>query len=369
MAGGRHELVAWSIATTEHCEAYTWRISILPDSCREHRRGRTLGHDLAAAVEVKLGPEGHEGGGHLQHGRLYVARRGVDAREEALVVEVAMVAEVAIGVAQVADCLLVQVHVHDRDDPMELVARHVPPVCLVEVREHRLHLAAALAHERSNLELDPTGLGNLRRAQPHRVSASRGGVLGARHLQIGQRVQLQALPSEGFINLLDKCLIFEEAIVLQEHREQGLEVVPVDLLAQVQNREDGLDLPGRASPLAQSVEVLELLLKADALLDNLGLDSLDNADARVGPLRIVGPEVQGARREGLRGVRQHLRDLVVHGHEVHVTTLRSVLVAQQLDVTVGHLLLEGEVALELLPRDLAAPPRVEHGGRGGRGTI
>mmetsp|Transcript_22717 Transcript_22717/g.57940 ORF Transcript_22717/g.57940 Transcript_22717/m.57940 type:complete len:371 (-) Transcript_22717:405-1517(-) len=309
----------------------------------------------------------------LRHGEHDVLRVRVHALDELLVVEVRVVALVAVVAAQQADLLLRQPEAERGEDSARLTSRHIAAVRLVEVGEDGLDQHALLPHDGAHLVLDGRDQVHLRGAQHVLVPPRRRRRGRVRHGDRHRGIPLQARRREGLVHVLAEGLVDEHAVVARVHADEHLEVRPVDVLAQVHDRQDRLHLAGGADALAQRVEVLELLPQAHPLLHDPGPELLQHGELAVAPLRVVRLQVERAGGEGRRRVVHHVRDVVVERDEVDVALLVVVLradvvaLAEDLDVLLRHLLFEGESADELHLRDLASPagvlPRRRRDGR------
>mmetsp|Transcript_66295 Transcript_66295/g.153967 ORF Transcript_66295/g.153967 Transcript_66295/m.153967 type:complete len:245 (+) Transcript_66295:349-1083(+) len=185
----------------------------------------------------------------------------------------------------------------------------------------------------------------------------RGG--GIWHGGLGQRVLLKVRNSEAPVNISTEVLVTEHAIIPHVCSRHCVELDSVDLLCDTHHCEDCLHLPNGADALAQCIKVLEMLVQAHPALDNLGHDLLHGVQPLVAPLCVVGLQVQIA-----PGVRWHLvlhrlGDVIVQGHEVHISlrcALRStntVPLSQQVQISLADVLLEREISDELILRHLA----------------
>mmetsp|Transcript_33834 Transcript_33834/g.89694 ORF Transcript_33834/g.89694 Transcript_33834/m.89694 type:complete len:473 (-) Transcript_33834:37-1455(-) len=280
-----------------------------------------------------------------------------------------MVALVAVVAAEHADFLIGEAEAQRREDAAGLGPRHVATLGGVEVLEVGRDEHALLPHDRADLVLDGGDEVRLVGAQRHPVSPGGRGRRRVRHGDAHHRGPLQTRHREGRVDVLDKGLVLEHAVIPGVLCHERLEVALVDVLAKVHDREDGLHLSHSADALAQSVEVLEVLLQAATLLDDPGLNLVDHIQLGVAPVRVVRLQVEGAGGEGRRRSGHHLRDVVVHGDEVDVTLVlvishgNIVPLAQELDLLLFHLLLEGEGPQELHLRALASPARILPGRR------
>mmetsp|Transcript_30204 Transcript_30204/g.95278 ORF Transcript_30204/g.95278 Transcript_30204/m.95278 type:complete len:482 (+) Transcript_30204:124-1569(+) len=308
-----------------------------------------------------------------RHRRVRINR--IHALQEVCVIDIIVVAQVAVLGAEQTNLPLVQLETKHPEDPDEPAPRDVASVDPIHVLEHGLHEDATLDDAGPDLLLH--GLDALCPVRGHRdpVPPARSGAHGIGHGGHRQRVGLQAGHSEALVDVRAEVLVAKEAIVPHICCRDGVKLKPVDLLRQVHHSENRLGLAHSADALSQGIKVLEVLVEPQALLHDLGLQLLHWVQALVGPFRLIGPQVEVAPGEGRRLVLHGLHDVVVQRHEVNVPhrgalrAAHAVVLGQHVELPLGELLFEGEVADELVLRDLPASPRVHSGRRGSRRAV
>mmetsp|Transcript_30736 Transcript_30736/g.69041 ORF Transcript_30736/g.69041 Transcript_30736/m.69041 type:complete len:453 (+) Transcript_30736:67-1425(+) len=351
------------------------RVAALPPAC-DLRAGKQLARLGNAKrrypsmlVEVLLRNELLVRPSGLLHGEALVFVGRVHGIVEVNVVEICVIAQVAVDAAEQADVNLVESELEAVHHSRKLVPRDVAPPGSVHVHECRLQEHTLGPHPLPDLVLHPADQIHPLRGHAHLVPP--GGQCAGRiwHASHRQGVLLEVWYGKGSIAVCDEVLVTEKTVIPHVGDAELLELGFVDILSKAHEGEDSLHLAASAVTLPQGVEVLEVLEEPSALLNDLCTNLLHRAQAMLAPLCVIGLQKQVAPRIRRHVMVHHRCDIVVERLEVHIPGLSRVVLGQTLHILLRELLLERPEPDELTPGHLATTSRVHPGGRGDGRTV